>query len=160
MMHSHLAINHLIRQAEEHRSRRNTRDVRPDWLTDLINETAELFEPVTGVARVGFDCQLAECVWEVRMYLGRTESVGGHNDGMFAHTDFCFDLSRLLVRFDSVDELVWTALPQAGCAAAPGQVMIAGTIDSSALRLELSSVPPDEAGPGLRRYPNGECVAV
>ena len=55
----HLTINHLLKHMDTYAAKRNNRDVRPAWVTQFINQVAELFEPLAGIGRVGFDCQLA-----------------------------------------------------------------------------------------------------
>ena len=97
-----MPVKHLLKQAETYRSQRAARDTRPQWVTEFINEAAELFTPVTGVGRVGFDCHLAEDCWVVAMYLGSTEVVGGKDDGHSRHTDFEFDLLELAGRFTEI----------------------------------------------------------
>ena len=91
-----MVVNHLLRQAEEYRARRKNRDIRPKWVARLINEVAELFEPLAGVARVGFECRLDDDCWSVGMYLGTTEVVGGRDDGLSRFIDFQFDVLQVL----------------------------------------------------------------
>ncbi|MHC4876906.1 MAG: hypothetical protein ACYTGL_10435 [Planctomycetota bacterium] len=91
-----------MKQMENWQPGQKQRDVRPDWLTTVIEETAELFEPLTGVARVGFDCQLEEDTWVVRMYLGTSEIVGGPFDGQMRPMSFEIDLQRLFARFKDI----------------------------------------------------------
>ena len=159
----HLTLNHLLKHMETYAAKRNNRDVRPDWVTQFIDQVAELFEPLAGVGRVGFDCQLAEDCWVVGMYLGCTETVGGSRDGSVQHVNFELDLAEVIGFFDSVDEFYLGAFPEpkvTGDATARSYVTMTGVIDGSRLRLQVFSIPPDDAGPGLRQYPNGECEAV
>ncbi|MGH7130251.1 MAG: hypothetical protein ACREIV_16900, partial [Planctomycetaceae bacterium] len=63
MSHSHMPVNHLIRQVELYRERRRERDVRPAAVTEFIEAAAELFEPLMEEGRVGFDCCAGEQRW-------------------------------------------------------------------------------------------------
>ena len=152
-----MAVKHLLKQAETYRSKRAERDIRPGWVTAFINEAAELFEPITGLGRVGFDCHLAEDCWVVTMYLGSTEVVGGKDDGQSRHTDFQFDLLELTGRFTEIDHFLWGAFP--GCSG-DSCIVIEGRIEENALRLQLFSQPPHVAGPGFRQYPDGHRETV
>jgi hypothetical protein len=59
----HLPIEHFLANLdseEQDRSAAAKRDVRPEWLTHFIDSIADLFDPLIGVARVGFDCNFVE----------------------------------------------------------------------------------------------------
>lgn len=160
MSHSHIPLNHLLKQIETCQISRGTRDVRPDWVARLIERTAELFEPLTGVGRVGFHCQLAEDCWVVGLYLGATEIVGGREDGESRYVNFEIDLDKLKVQFDRIDEFYWSVFPSPTsepAAQARSFLTLAGTVGGNPIRLQVFSVPPEDAGPGLKQYPNGQC---
>jgi hypothetical protein len=155
-----MPLQHLLKQMETYNARRSQRDVRPAWVTEFINSVAELFEPLDDVGRVGFDCQITEDRWDVGMYLGSTEIVGGKHDGRDRHTAFEFDLLTLQHLFEQVYAFDWTAFPSdldghkspARCV-----VTVDGLVGANPLRLRILSVPPDDAGPGFREYPGGRC---
>lgn len=159
MSHSHMPIQHLLKQLEAFSSKRESRDIRPEWVTEFIGEVAELFEPLTGVGRVGFDCQFSEDCWVVGMYLGKTEMVGGKCDGHSVNMNFDFNLLGLLNRFCSVQDLKWSAHPtgdEGDSLPARSFITITGLVGENLLRLQIFSTPPETTGPGLRQYPNGE----
>lgn len=163
MSHSHIPVKHLLKQVEIYRTRRNKRDVRPERVTQFISDVADLFEPMIDDGRVGFDCQPVEERWIVGMYLGSTEIVGGRDDGQLRHTDFQFDLLRLTELFDRVDSFGWSAFPgrpDSDDLPASSFVTVEGRLGEHAVRLQLYSVPPSEAGPALRRYPDGRQTPV
>lgn len=163
MSHSHIPVKHLLKQVEIYRSRRDKRDARPQWVTAFIDKVADLFEPIVDEGRVGFDCQPVKGRWLVGMYLGSTEIVGGRDDGQSRHTDFQFDLLRLTELFSHIDLLQWSAFPDrpdSDNLPASSFVTVEGRIDGHAVRLQLYSLPPTEAGPALRQYPDGSCTAV
>ena len=163
MSHSHMPVKHLLKQVEIYKNKRRTRDRRPTWVTDFINEVAELFEPLRDVGRVGFDCQLAQDRWILAMYLGSTELVGGKHDGQARHTNFQFDLSALTEIFDSISQFCWDAFPDGAdddSSNVHSLITVEGTIGTHPVILRLYSVPPTDAGPGFRQYPDGRCHTV
>lgn len=163
MTHSHLVVNHLLKQVENFRARKIQRDVRPEWVTRLIDQAADLFEPYEDIARVGFHCQLAEDRWELGLYLGVTELVGGNLDGDARYTNFEFDLQRLMGLFDQVTECRWRAFPEPqvpGTGRAHSLVSVLGEVAGQPVLVNVFSMPPQDAGPGLRQFPNGEFETV
>jgi hypothetical protein len=164
MRRSHLSARHLLTQIESNRSQRSNRDVRPDWLNGLVEEVAASFEPLAGVARVGYECQPDEKGWAVSVYLGAVEMVGGRADGSTRRPDFRCDLKRLLEQFARIDELDWTVWPQGPEDVAElGQqsvVTVRGLVGTSQVCLRVRSCAPHEIGPGLRQFPDGRVESV
>jgi hypothetical protein len=154
---SHLSARHLLQQIETDRSKRAKRDIRPQWLTALVESTAELFEPVAEVGRVGFDCRLDEQGWSATLYLGAVEFVGGKTDGQTQRPGFQFDLKALLECFSRVDDVSWGVLDHSD-EEDPGPrslISIDGLVEENRVRMAIHSTSPAPVGPGLRRLPNG-----
>lgn len=163
MSHSHLPVRHLLKQVEIYKSRRNQRGIRPEWLTAFIEDVAELFEPVSDDGRVGFDCQLAEQGWALALYLGGTEIVGGPDDGQSRYASFQFDLLKLIDRFSEIERFRWSAFPERSDlhGGRPlSLVTIEGLVGGQWLRLQIHSVPPTDAGPGFRQFPDGRRESI
>lgn len=163
MSHSHLGVKHFLAQIESDRSSRTRRDKRPEWLNGLIEEAAASFEPLDGVARVGYECVPDEEGWNVSVYLGAVEMVGGKSDGKTRRPDFRCDLKRLLEQFARIDELEWTVWPQGpaeGDLAEQSVITIGGLIGTSKVWLRVRSSAPEAIGPGLREYPDGRVESV
>ena len=158
MSHSHIPVQHLLKQVELYKAKRNNRDVRPGWVTEFVEQVAELFEPLEDDGRVGFDCQLCEQRWQVSLFLGATEQVGGQDDGRLEYANFQFDLKRLLDCFEEIDRFRWTAYP-AGLdgedETSPSSITLDGRVAGESLRLQIHSHPPQDAGPGFRRSKGG-----
>jgi hypothetical protein len=153
-----LRIQHLLKHLET--NPRSSKDLRPQWVTDLIDQISELFDPHTEVARVGFDCRVVDGRWEVGLYLGRTEMVGGRHDGSAELVNFRFDLLRLSRYFTTVERLEWDAMPQASASTGTTKnslVVLDGTWESHPVTLQIHAIPPEQIGPGLKRYPDGRC---
>ena len=154
MAHSHLLVQHLLKQLEQHRRERGDRQRRPDWLDVFVHQTAALFEPMTGVGRVGSQCEYTNDGWEARLYLGSTEIVGGKDDGHFQLISFELDLLRLSESFTRLDEFRWSV----GAAADGGNssfITLRGQVDDNSVLLKIYSRPPKEAGPAFRQHADG-----
>lgn len=162
MNHSHLTVQHLLQRAEKFQLERPLRNVRPDWVAELAEEVATLFTPLSGVARVGYECQLAEDRWEVCLFLGQAEFVGGAKDGEARHANFQFDVQRLQKYFTRIDRFTWNALPElAAWAEQPlSFLLIEGAYEQEQICFKVFSVPPQDAGVGIRFHQDGRCETV
>ena len=147
---------------------RPDRDARPDWIADLVDCVAELFEPLRETARVGYDCRPENGRWQLDLFLGPNEQIGGANDGLQQVPSFRFDLRALFQCFDRVDSCQWMAAP-AGEAATPdqpslptgfSQLAIEGLTSGEPVAITLSSLPPEQIGLGLRIFGDGEVATV
>lgn len=150
----------LLEQLEKYESRRKLRDHRPDWLRDLIGRIADLFEPLTDVARAGYDCRLDDMGWLVRMYLGTSEIIGGPKDGQIEHASFRLDVQQLIELFESVEQLEWYSISNTDRDEFGGEVRSILTVvgkagDGERVQLELLASPPRYAPPGLYMTTNG-----
>lgn len=159
MAHSHLLVQHLLKQLEHHKRERNKRELRPEWLSVFIHQAAAVFEPLRGVARVGSDCELTSDGWEVRLYLGSTEIVGGKDDGHTQLVSFDLDFDRLSQVFTRLDEFRWSV---AGGIDGTNSsfVTMTGFVDDHPIRLKVYSRPPLEAGPAFRQNIHGKLDSV
>ncbi|MCA9098442.1 MAG: hypothetical protein KDA36_08650 [Planctomycetaceae bacterium] len=159
MAHSHLPIRHLLKQLETHASR-PSRDRRPQWIARLIDELTEFFEPIEGVARVGFDCRMNDDLWEVSMYLGRTEVVGGPNDGSDEPVDFSLNLRGITGVLKDFEILEWTVIhcsTEHGTRTPRSLLRIETIWEGNPVRVLFVSHAPAEAGPAIRRFADGTC---
>ncbi len=159
MAHSHLLVHHLLKQLENHKRDRKERDRRPEWLSAFVHQTAALFEPLSGVARVGYQCELTPDGWEARLYLGSMEIVGGRDDGQSRMISFEFDFGRLTEGFTRVDEFRWNVCStNDGCAGS--FVTLRGMVDANTVCLKLYSRPPRDVGPAFRQRADGTIEEV
>lgn len=83
----------------------------PDWLEDLANVLAAEFQTLTLPAPVGchYFYNAEDELWEVTLFTGATEIVGGRNDGARSQGKFGVDLVRLSSVFSRIDALYWQA---------------------------------------------------
>ena len=152
-----MPINHLLRNLENRE--RRTGDSRPTWLVELIDQAADLFEPLMSVSRVGFDCWPTEKDWMVFLVLGDTEIVGGRDDGRLDPLEFRFDLLGLLDLLEDVQQIQWMVLPVGDDPSDNDRsyLSIVAPYPGHPVSRRLRSIAPENAGPGLRRVPNGDC---
>ena len=149
-----MSIEELLQQMEDYRSRREERDHRPAWLKRFISTAAGLFEPLTDIGRVGFDCQADERGWLVSMYLGTTEIIGGPRDGQIDHAAFRIDILRIHNLFASVERLEWYSAANEQddrfSQSIRSVLVVHGELeDEQAVRLELLHVPPKFVSAGI-----------
>lgn len=164
MSHSHLAIRHLIRQVDDYALRRSAGRKLPDWLTAFVQQAADLFEPFSGVARPGFECCRDEDRWEISMFLGKTEAVGGRDDGAQTAVNFSFNVHGLTRLFEDLHTLRWNAFPD--CGGCVGEMLdlsflvAEGLVGGEPVSLQIHAGPPEDAGPGLKQYNDGSVASV
>lgn len=159
MAKSYLPVRHLIRQLEQ--EGRTPGLTLPGWLVAFIDDVSQLFEPYRGVARAGYECVQIGQEWEVSLYLGSTETMGGADDGRLAPVNFRFDLKGISDKFDTITNFVWNALPDSGEFFEEEEAMVSfiaveGTKNGATLRLQLHATSPLDSGPGLRKFADGE----
>ncbi len=161
-MHSHLAVHHLIRQVEADRLR--SRDHKPGWLTEMIDELANLFEPISISGRVGYDCQWNNDHWALTMYLGRVEMVGGMSDGLQKPLNFEFDVRMLLKYFEAIEKITMTATPDLEAndtelRTSPAGLLVSGIVADQRLVVTILEQAPLGTDAGLQMHADGRVVA-
>ncbi|MDA1230313.1 MAG: hypothetical protein O2856_06025 [Planctomycetota bacterium] len=155
-----MSIEELLEQMEQYRLRREQRDFRPEWLKGFIRQASSLFEPLTHIGRVGYDCQFDERGWTVCMYLGTTEIVGGPKDGRIDHASFRVDLTQFTRLFESISRFEWYSVTETSAREEPegirSLIAVHGAIaGGKEVRLELLAIPPQTVRPGLHHRPDG-----
>ena len=143
---------------------RERREARPQWLLDLTDCVADLFEPLRETARVGYECRPVDGRWQLDVFLGPNETVGGAHDGLQQVPSFKFDLRALFQCFDRIDSCQWLAAPSgeaatAEAAALPAgfsQLVVEGVAEGEPIVVSVSSLPPSEIGVGLRIFGDGD----
>lgn len=154
MAHSHLIVQHLLKQLELFALDREERDPRPEWLTALVQRVADLFEPLAGVGRVGCECEVTEVGWEARLFLGMSEIVGGRHDGQSRTVGFELDLVKLQGCFDLVDAAYWNVSSSEG-EGGGSFLTLRGLVGKDPVCVKLYSRPPRDTLPALRVRQDG-----
>ncbi len=162
LAHPHLKPRHLVKLLDM-ADRQYSATHQPEWLGALLDRLCDCIEPIRGEARVGYDLHFADPLWQLDLFLGRTELVGGRLDGRADYVSFTANIPAILTQFSKVDRCEWLALPNALDASvteAASGLFIEGTWGSDPVRVVLRSVPPSNAAPGLRQYPDGRYELV
>ena len=155
MAHSHIVIRHLV-QGLEARGRDSIEIRIPEVIEAFVHNVAELFEPFSGTARVGYECNFADGSFEISMFVGAREIVGGPLDGRQESQNFRFNLQGLFDRFDSIQSFLWNAIPHSPLNdGGLSFIVVEGLVHGHIVRLQLHPTAPDEVGPAIREYTNG-----
>jgi hypothetical protein len=85
----------------------------PDWLRKLADEMTACIEPVDPRTPIGCHVCHVDGLWEVTLFVSRTEVFGGEFDGEQMTGRFVLDVRRLLGIMDEVDECWWQSQPAA-----------------------------------------------
>jgi hypothetical protein len=159
LSHTHLLVQHLLKQLERHAATRDDRDPRPAWLVDFVERAAEHFAPLSGVGRVGCECEATDEGWQARLYLGTTEVVGGKDDGQSRSLSFELHLSGLMQCFSIVEDVQWNVAANHDDTGG-SFLTIRGCVDHHPLCVKAYSRAPQHAGPALRMYCDGRIQPV
>lgn len=130
----------------------------PGWLAGLLDRVCDHIEPVEGEARVGYDLHFQDPAWQIDLFLGRTEIVGGNLDGCSDCVSFTADIPGILSVFSKVERCQWLALPSSldtTIDETAARLSIEGLWEEHSICVNLMAAPPITAAPGLRRYPDG-----
>lgn len=130
----------------------------PDTIQEFVTAVANLFEPFRGEARVGYESRFVDEGWEISMFLGATEIVGGPLDGRQMAQNFRFNLQGLFDQFDSIESFLWNAMPDNPLmdnSDAMSFVVVEGNVRGQMVRLQLHPTAPEEIGPAVREFPDG-----
>jgi hypothetical protein len=153
---------HLINLLET--GRRRAPKLRPPaWLSELLDELCDHIEPIRGEARAGYDFRYADPWWQVDLFLGKNELVGGSLDGLSDYVSYTANIAGILGLFNKVQRCDWLALPECQAESkhqhASG-LAIEGDWQGRPIRVVLRMVPPSDVGVGLKLFPDGTYSVV
>jgi hypothetical protein len=122
----------------------------PNWLTALADVVAGYITPVEPLAPLGCHYHQCEGVWEISLFVGDTELVGGDRDGERVAARFLVDVLPLLSLFDEVFDCTWqpdrfSDEDELGC-----HLSIIGMHLEQLVCVRLLSRSPDRFPPGRR----------
>lgn len=159
MPHSHLIVQHLLKQLELKSTQRTGRDCRPAWLSELILRWSSQFAPFSGDGRIGFICEPDDEAWQVRLYLGTTEIIGGRDDGEWRQPGFELDFSKFMAEFTQLDEFNWSVCAP-GADGSHSFVSLLGSVGEHRVQVKVYSRTPRDAGPAFRQHLDGTVEPV
>ena len=124
----------------------------PEWTSALAGAIAEHLVAASIPAPIGAHVQKAVDetgpeVWEVSLFYGKTEIVGGPRDGKQTDTPFWLDLTGLGRVFDYVEGLTWQAAALGPEDDLGPHVAIEGEFEGHRVRVRILAAAPDRFPP-------------
>ncbi|MCA9052799.1 MAG: hypothetical protein KDA75_03135 [Planctomycetaceae bacterium] len=83
----------------------------PEWLQELVNELTAHIEPADRRAPIGCHVCHADGIWEVTLFVSRTEVFGGEFDGEVVPGRFVMDVAGLFSVIEQLEHAWWQPLP-------------------------------------------------
>lgn len=122
----------------------------PLWLTAFADVIAGYITPVEPLAPMGCHYHLNEGVWELSVFVGDTELVGGDRDGERIPARFLVDVLPLLSQFREIFDFTWqpdrfSEEDELGC-----HLAIIGIHDEQLVCVRVLSRSPERFPPGRR----------
>ncbi|HID24310.1 MAG TPA: hypothetical protein EYP14_18170 [Planctomycetaceae bacterium] len=123
----------------------------PSWLRDLADRVAGLMRAADILAPIGCHychAQFPKDQWEVTLFVAKTETVGGPQDGATTLSPFTLDLAQLMELFSEVESFHWQALRFGPGDELGPHISIEGHCGGVSVWLRVLAEPPDRFGPG------------
>lgn len=79
----------------------------PEWISAFTDVIARTISPLEAHPPLGCHCHFAEGVWEISLFAGDTEIVGGERDGERVPSRFVVDIMPLMSQFSAVYDCTW-----------------------------------------------------
>ena len=127
----------------------------PDWLSELANAVAGEILPVDILAPVGCHYWTNGAIWEVTLFVSKTETQGGPCDGRLSWSRFTFDIQSLYRLFDAITSLQWQALPFDDDDEFGAHLLCEGIYEGESVSLRVLSRPPERFEVGRTADPYG-----
>lgn len=119
----------------------------PEWLAELANLVASEMYPIDLLAPLGchyhYNDEIDGGQWEVTVFAGSTEIVGGEFDGMQQPSRFCLNLGSMLKYFGEVSTFHWQTAPVAEDDELGAHVAIEGTYKGQSVWLRVLAEAPE-----------------
>lgn len=125
-------------------------DALPDWITALAAALAEHFvaaavpSPMGAHVQRSTDADAPDGVWEVSLFYGKTEIVGGPQDGQRTDTPFWLDLNGVRGVFDRISGFHWQAAPLGPRDDLGPHVAIEGDYRGNPVRVRILAAAPTQ----------------
>lgn len=127
----------------------------PDWILELIDKVQECVSPINVMGQLGYrwlppehDANVTK-VWLLGVYPCSNELRGGHADGKIIHPGFEFELSSIVSKFSSVDNLVWIHPTVYNGGLEGPRLCIDGSYGKHNIRFQFFAVAPTDEDPSL-----------
>ncbi len=128
----------------------------PAWLADLSDRVIALTSAAVPLASVGCHFQSVEDVWEVTLFAGATETVGGSRDGAWSDPPFSVDLVGLPACFDELHQMWWQTQPLGEDDDLGAHLSAEGLVEGHKVWLRIKAHAPDRFGPAHQSVNNNQ----
>lgn len=122
----------------------------PEWLRNMTARFCAAFVDHPKTASIGCHHYLDEelRVWEVTMFFGRLEIIGGAFDGQSFSAGFSLDVTSLAAEFDHPPEIRWRGAVQNQSDELGVHLSLDGLWHGRRIWLRILSQPPAHVGAG------------
>jgi hypothetical protein len=130
----------------------------PEWLSALADLIAEAIIGVDAPAPLGCHFFHNESVdqWEITLFPGATEIVGGRHDGRVKPSPFALDLARLSWVLNDVERFHWQTHSLGDSDDLGPHVSLEGTYEDHNVWLRILAEAPEQFPIGRRVDASGE----
>ncbi|MEI7699146.1 MAG: hypothetical protein WCK86_05075 [Planctomycetia bacterium] len=120
----------------------------PLWLRCFVDEVLQGIHCKVSSAPVGchFKFERDMDLWEVTLFAGRSQVLGGPHDGMTVPTGLELDISRMLLSFEGTPGLSWQSEKYSDDDELGNHVLINGFCQGNHLHLRVLHDAPEWAG--------------
>ncbi|MFV0442404.1 MAG: hypothetical protein ACK5Q5_02410 [Planctomycetaceae bacterium] len=120
----------------------------PQWLQDLVGEVATCIVPVDPRAPIGCHVCKANDIWEVTLFVSRTEVFGGEFDGERVPGRFCLNVAPLISLLDELDNCWWQPLTVAADDDLGPHLSLEGRYAGHAVWIRITAEQPEDIESG------------
>lgn len=128
----------------------------PIWLMDFANKVAAHVMSFDNPGPIGCHYHFNDDdeQWEVSLFIGETEVVGGAFDGTTVASKFTLDIHRVCVLFSEITECYWQALTADPVEDDLGaHLSVVGSYNENSVWLRVLANAPRDVEPGREARP-------
>lgn len=122
----------------------------PEWISALADAVTGCLLPVQPLAPAGCHVCRDGDGWEVSLFIGDTEIVGGRRDGVRKGSRFVADVMPILCLFDEVSDCIWQPTRFGSDDELGANLMIRGSCSGHEITLRILARAPRRFPPGRR----------
>jgi len=127
-----------------------TTAIPPKWLSVFANRLATTVDSYELLAPLACHYQEVDGTWEVSLFCGGTEIIGGEYDGEMRCSRFFLDLLDAMQLFDHLECVTWQAQPMGERDDLGPHVSIQGKIGEHPVWLRILAQAPEQFSPGRK----------
>jgi len=119
----------------------------PEWLQNLSDQVLALTSSSGSLPSAGCHFTVVEDVWEVTIFAGATETVGGELDGRWNDPPFSLDLLGIPACFDELHQMWWQTQAWSSEDQLGSHLSAEGIIQGHKVWLRIKGQAPHQFGP-------------